>query len=119
LTSPLRSDSPLLEPLTQKRFKFCVLDAELPAAVFVTSNRRRICALAERELRLVVPEFADQIAFYRVDSITEKDLVAQLDLVAVPSLLIFTTGTELKALLGFHRVDELRIQLRSIIPTGD
>lgn len=87
--------------------------------VFVTSNRHRLCALAEKELRRVIPDFADQIAFFRADADTEKDLVLRLDVLAVPSLLIFASGTEVKALLGFHSADELRTQLRSIIPTGD
>ena len=110
---------PPLESLTRERFEFCVLDSELPAAVFVTSNRRRICVLAEKELRLAIPDFADQIVFFRVDAEVEKDLVIRLDVLSAPSLLIFTSGVEVKALLGFHSADELHTQLWSIISTGE
>ena len=119
LISRLWSDKPLLKPLTQQRFESCVLGSQLPVAILVTAERSRVCAGAERELRLVIPRLAHGMTFFHVNADIEKDLVRRLNVQAVPCLLVFISGTEVKALLGFHSADELHMQLRSIISTGE
>ena len=119
LLSFLRPDKPLLESMTQRRFESCVLGSQRPAAVFVTSKRCPLCVPAKHALQSVIPRLTHRIEFFQVDADDEKGLITQLDVQAVPTLLLFISGTEVNALLGFHSADELHTLLWSIISTGE
>ena len=67
----------------------------------------------------MIPKLAHRVAFFQVNADTQPELLSRLDVRAVPSLLVFTSGIEVKALLGFHSEDELHTQLWSIISTGE
>jgi len=58
------------------------------------------------------------VAVFEVDADAEKSLVRRLDVKAAPILLVFSSGVEVAALLGFYSADALRKRLWSIISTG-
>ena len=102
-------------PLTDSEFEELVLGSELSAVIYVTASCCRVDELARREFQAVAAEFQDQIAIVEVDAGAKKALVSRLNVKAVPALLVFASGTEVAALIGFHHRDELRNRLWSII----
>jgi thioredoxin-like negative regulator of GroEL len=72
-----------------------------------------------KELHQLVDRLGHSIAFFEVAADEEKCLVSRLDTKAVPTLLIFTSGIEVLALVGFYCVDALQNRLWSVITTGD
>lgn len=56
------------------------------------------------------------MAIYEVDGLIEKGIVSRINIKAMPSLLVYISGIEVLALLGFYHRDELQKRLWSIIP---
>ncbi len=89
----------------------------MPAAVMVTLRHSKLCAASLRELMSAAKGLTHKIKFFQVDADAEKGLTLALRVKAVPSLLVFVTGMEELALLGFYSKEELDTALRRVIPT--
>ena len=106
-------------PLTPSEFDEIVVRSELPVVIYVTRKCCKITSLARREFLIAAEDFKATIGIFEVDAEDEKALVSRLNVNAVPILLVFHSGIERAALLGFYSADALRKRLRSSIPTGD
>lgn len=102
-------------PLSEEDLDELVLNSELLVAIHITANRCPISGLAQREFRRAALRFQDQIAFFEVNADAEKPLISRLNIKAAPALLVFSSGIELAALVGFYSRDELQSRLWSII----
>jgi thioredoxin-like negative regulator of GroEL len=101
--------------LTNSEFESLVQSSSLPVILYVTSNRYRIADRAREEFSLAVDQFCSHIGVFEVDADEEQVLVSRLNIKAAPALLLFVSGTEVAALLGFYCRDELVARLWSII----
>jgi len=107
-------------PLTSDDFNRFIAGAEVPFAIFISRKCCRLTLLARREFRLAAQEFKAYIGVFEVDADVEKALVSRLFVKGIPTFLMFTSGTESLALLGFHSADELQKRVWSVISTeGD
>ena len=102
-------------PLIDEEFDELVLGSELTVIVYVTLDHCRISARARAEFTAIEGRFRDHVTVYDVDADVEKALVFRLNIKAVPTLLVFSSGNEVAALLGFYHRDELQKRLGSII----
>ena len=102
-------------PITEDEFNELVLNSRLPIGIFLTADRGYITDAAYREFLPVAAEFQALIAFFEADVVADPALADRLGLKAVPALLVFVSGIEVAALLGFHHRYELRNRRWSII----
>ena len=105
-------------PLTPSEFDEIVARSEVPVVIYVTRKCCRTTHIARRQFLIAAEDFKATVGIFEVDAESEKELVSRLNVNAVPILLVFHSGIERAALLGFYSADELRKKLRSIIPTG-
>jgi len=106
-------------PVIGSEFEELVLCSKLPAALYITCKCCRTTDSARREFVSAAQYFKDSIGIFIVDADVEKALVSRLNVKGAPILLVFVSGIERFALVGFYRKDELRKRLWSIISTGD
>jgi thioredoxin-like negative regulator of GroEL len=108
-------DSPHITPLTGDDFDDLVTRSESPVLVYITRKCCHLTNLAHREFVKVAFDFVDSVPIYEVDAEREKALVSRLNVKAAPILLMFTSGIERAALLGFYCEEELRKWVWSIL----
>jgi len=70
---------------------------------------------AYRELVVATSQILDQIAVFELDASKRPELDLRLEIKAIPALLVFAYGVEIKALLGFYSRDELERQLQCLL----
>lgn len=114
---PSSEDS--LTPLSLPGFDYLCDRSPTPFAVFIATKNCRLCSLARQEVEAVSLLIGHKLPIYYIDAEEERRLVLSLRLVAVPSLLVFTSGEEELALLGFYSRNELYTRLRSYISTEE
>lgn len=102
-------------PLVETDIGRLVFGSEVPVIVYVTGTCCRLTESARREFLEVARDIQDQVAIYEVDGLNEKGLISRLDIKAMPALLLYISGIEVAALLGFYDRDELQKRLWSII----
>jgi len=88
-------------------------------AIHLTVSGCKLSSIALREFRAAAVELQHRVAFFEVDASAEPELLAALNIKAVPALLVFHSGTEQLALLGFYYKNELRERLLRSISTGE
>lgn len=104
-------------PLTDAEFDELIAGTASPIIVYISRKCCKISNLARREVVKVAGPLAGSIAVFEVDADLEKALVRRLDVKAVPILLVFFSGVEVAALLGFYSADALRKRLWNLIST--
>lgn len=102
-------------PLAEADVDELVFNSRVPVIVYITGTCCHLTASARREFLPVAQAIQDQVAIYEVDGLNEKALVSRLNIKAMPSLLLYISGIEVSALLGFYGRDELQKMLWRII----
>lgn len=106
-------------PIISSEFEELVLRSKLPVILYIARKCCKITDSAKREFVSAVQDFKDSICIFTVDADSEKALVSRLNVKGAPILLVYISGIERFALLGFYREDELRKRLWSVISTGE
>ena len=102
-------------PLSSGEFNELVSKSKLPVGLYISHKCCRVTDVAKRQFLLAAQSFKHVIAIFEVDAVAEKELISQLDVKGVPIFLVFTSGSERGALLGFYHADELQKEVWSII----
>ena len=85
------------------------------ALIHVSSGSCDLCRLAYREFTAAVELIQDQVVIYEVDAASQPGVMERLNIKAAPALLIYTSGIEIGALLGFYSKDELQSRLWRLV----
>ena len=104
----------MIEKVTSQDFESKVLKSDLPVfACFITSWCRScfaLCLVTEG----LAKEYEGRIKFVEIDAEEAPELMARYHLRALPAILLFKGGEQVKKFLGFHSRAPLRNLLNAL-----
>lgn len=104
-----------IQDVTKRDFKIEVLDNIRPALVAFTTDWCKSCLDISEILNSLSEDYADQIDFFRVDVDMNMALSKEYNVELLPTLIFFSSGKEMKSLMGNTSEGRINNQLKKLL----
>ncbi len=102
----------MVTEVNESNFENEVLESTVPVLVDFFSEHCGPCRMLKPALDLLAKEVGDKAKIVALDVAVNPSLVNELNIHAVPTLLVFRDGKEVKRMVGLGSLSELREALQ-------
>jgi thioredoxin 1 len=101
--------------LTDSSFRTQVIESEKPVLVFFWADWNSTCKAQAPSLRVLAEEDGERITVGKLDVDANPVTPAMFGVASVPVLMLFHRGQPLFRLVGYRRIDVLRIEIEAAL----
>lgn len=98
-----------MKETNKSKFKSDVLDSSVPVVVVIWGSGWGFCRALKPQVEALADELADRIDFYRMEIVSNQQLLIDLNVSGLPSFLFFKNGQKASVLAGNNIIlDEIK-----------
>jgi thioredoxin 1 len=101
--------------LTDSNFRTEVVESELPVLVFFWAEWNSTCKAQAPSLRMIAEEDADRVRVGKLDVDANPVTPSMFGVASVPVLMLFHRGQALFRIVGYRRIDVLRVEIEAAL----
>lgn len=104
-----------LKEILQNDWQKEVLDCDIPVIVKISAEWCMPCKLLAPILEDFAVEYEGKAKFVQIDADKSRDLLIELQIMAVPTILIFAIGKQIEKLVGVRTKKDIKVQIEKVI----